>query len=480
MLVSKILKRKDLIDYSVESIEYNSKNVNSKSIFFAIKGSKDDGSKYIDDCLNKGCRTIITNNLEAYNKYKKIKGINIIHYKNINRKMAYVAKNFYKDVSKKLYLIGITGTNGKTSTSSLVYKYLRKMNIKATLIGTNGVYINDNYYEEKNTTPNIIDLYKYLYLSYKENIKYVIMEVSSHAIKLDRILGLNYKIKCLTNISLDHLDFHKNFDNYRKTKEKWLKSDKKTIFYLQNCLSEKINLNSWVNIKKNKFESKNWEELCIKTLSKNINWTNIELFSNKCGSYGIYKTNLIGDYNMQNIVLFLSIIKCMKKLNLFYLKKFFNSHISIDGRMNIYYEKERYFVIDFAHTPDGIQSVMNVFKDLNMNIISVCGCGGNRDKTKRPIMAKILSDNSKYTIFTSDNPRNENPLDIVNDMLQGVDNNNVFVEVDRFNAIKKAYELSSSAEVILILGKGNENKQYIMDKEIKVSDYELLERLLGE
>lgn len=480
MLLSKLLKRKDLIDYSITSLECNSKKVNSKSIFFAIKGKKDNGNNYINDCLLKDCRTIITNDIEAYNKYKLNKYINIFYYTNISKKMAEIAKVFYKDLSRKLYIIGITGTNGKTSTSTLIYKYLKSINIKSTLIGTNGVYIDDEYYEENNTTPNILDLYKYLYLSYVNNIKYVVMEVSSHAIKLNRVLGIKFKIKALTNITLDHLDFHKNIENYKKTKLNWLKNDNYTEFIALNCLSRKINFESKVNVFKNGFKKHKWEENNVYKLNESINGTDFNVSSNKNGQYGNYHTNLIGDFNLQNICLFISIIKCINKLDIYSLKSFFYKNIYIDGRINIIREKNRYFVIDFAHTPDGVLNVLKLFNRFSNNIISVCGCGGNRDKSKRPIMGNILSEYSKYAIFTSDNPRDEEANDIIDDMMLNVSKDNVLRIENRIEAIKKAYEISNNDDIILLLGKGNESKQYIKDKVINISDYDILNNILGE
>lgn len=480
MLLSKILKRKDLVDYSINSLEYNSKNVKENSIFFAMKGKKDNGNNYINDCLLKGCRTIITNDMEAYNKYKENKYINIFYYKNINKKMAEIAKVFYKDLSRKLYIIGITGTNGKTSTSTLIYKYLKSINIKSTLIGTNGVYIDDEYYEENNTTPNILDLYNYLYLSYINNIKYVVMEVSSHAIKLNRILGIKFKIKALTNITLDHLDFHKNIEDYKKTKLNWLKKDNFTKFIALNCLSRKINFESKVNVFKNSSKKRKWEEINVYKLNESINGTDFNVSSNKYGQYGKYCTNLLGDFNLQNICLFIAIIECLNKLDIYSLKSFFLKDIIIDGRINIIKEDNRYFVIDFAHTPDGVLNVLKLFNRFSNNIISVCGCGGNRDKTKRPIMGRVLSDYSKYSIFTSDNPRDEEANDIIDDMMLNVNKDNVLRIENRVEAIKKAYEISDNDDIILILGKGNESKQYIKEKVISISDFDILKDILGE
>ncbi len=480
MLLSKLLKRKDILDYSISSLEYNSKFVNSKSLFFAIKGFKDNGNNYIEECLEKGCRNYITNDINAYNKYNTIKGINIIYVKNINRCMAVISKRFYKNISKKMYIIGITGTNGKTTTSTLIYKYLRHFNIGATLIGTNGVFINEDYYEEKNTSPNVIDLYKYLYKSKQKNIKYVIMEVSSHAIALDRVYGVKFKIKCLTNITIDHLDFHKNIENYKKTKLNWLKNDKNCQFTIKNCLSRKINYEACTLIYKNRYKSQNYDEFYINTKEMSINGTVFEIISQKYGSFGEYKTNLIGQFNMQNIVLFLSVIKCINKFDIYKLKNFLNNKIFIDGRVNIYEEKERYFIIDFAHTPDGVNNIFQLFKRFNKNIISVCGCGGDRDKTKRAVMGSILFENSKIAIFTSDNPRSEEPSTIIDEMCTYVDVNKVYKIISRFEAIKKAYEISDKGDIILILGKGNESKQYFKKEVIDISDLEILCKVIGE
>lgn len=480
MKISKLLKNKNLYEYSIDNLQDNSNYVNSKSLFFAIKGNVYNGADFIEECINKSCKNIITNDYNAYLKYKKMfKRINLFYYKDINKIKAIVCRRFYKDITRKLYLIGITGTNGKTTTSTLLYKYLRNLNIKACLIGTNGVYINDNYFKENNTTPDILKLYKYFNLSYKNKVKYVIMEVSSHAISLKRVKGIKYKIKALTNITKDHLDFHKNFENYKKTKEKWMNSDNFTRFLIKNSSSEKINFFEWGIYKKKIFKKQFWDKISIKINDFSLFGTNFQIISNKLSSYGTYKTNMICDFNMENICLFVSVLKVINKLDIYCLKKFFEKKIIIDGRLNYYNVCKRNVIIDFAHSPDGIEKILKFFNSLNSNIISICGCGGNRDKSKRKIIGNLLSYNSKYSIFTSDNPRNEDAFDIINQMMIDI-KDNVFVNVCRKEAIKKAFELSKEGDYILILGKGNENAQILKNEIIYKSDYDLLEEVVGE
>lgn len=383
-------------------------------------------------------------------------------YKN-KKRLAKRLKKQYKNISKKMILIGITGTNGKTTSSFLLYKYFIFNKIPVTLIGSNGIFINDNYEENINTTPGIDIIYDVLKRSYEKNIKYIIMEVSSHAIKQYRIFGLSFQIKAITNITLDHMDFHKCFKDYEKTKLIFLKkgnviinSDIIQAKKIKNNLLRKVFLYGSNN---NEFFFNN-----IKISENTIFTLN---YKNK--KY-LIQTNLKGIFNVYNISLFIRILTILNIFEYDKVRLFLTKNIVIPGRMNEFHYNSKLIVVDYAHTPDGIEKVLSYYQSINKKIITILGCGGNRDKTKRPIMGNISSELSDFVIYTTDNPRNENPLLIIKDITSGINKNNYLIEEDRKKAIDIGFNLLKNYDCLLILGRGNDNYYFLSDKKIYFND----------
>lgn len=390
-------------------------------------------------------------------------------YKN-NKIKGKQLKRKYREILNNITLIGITGTNGKTTTTTLLYKYFIYNNIKATLIGTNGIYINNKYYETINTTPGIDKLYEIINQSYNEGIRLIIMEVSSHAIYQKRIYGLKFKIKAITNITEDHLDYHKSFKKYKKTKLSFLKKSNILISDLVQYPKTSI-FHTIYKYGKNKSYFN----------MKDIKLSNdgIEFIFNINNQTYLIKSNLLGEFNCYNILLFISILYLLKMFDYNKINTFLQSNIKIDGRMEILKKDNKTIIIDYAHTPDGMEKVLSFIKKVNNGkVLTIFGCGGNRDQYKRKIMGSIASKYSDLLIITSDNPRYENEMDIINDILEGVDCNYI-VKKNRKEAILLGYNLLIKYDVLVILGRGNESDLKIKDHLIPFNDINYVKELIN-
>lgn len=379
----------------------------------------------------------------------------------------------YQSLFKNLYIIGITGTNGKTTISTLLYKYLRFNNIKATLIGTNGIFINDEFIESINTTPGINILYDVLKKSNEENIKYIIMEVSSHAIKQKRIYGVKFNLKLLTNITIDHLDYHKSFNNYMNTKLKFINSGiNKQIIIVNKDMSNFLKIKSKIHKKINTYGFYN---------NSDFSGKNIKLYEDHSEFYLDdlkINTNMLGYFNCSNILGFLSVLKCINEYNPKRLNLFFSNNIGIDGRMKLINYHDNKIIIDYAHTPDGMEKVLSfLHKISNNNLYVLFGCGGNRDKSKRSLMMDIACKYSTKVIVTSDNPRNEDPQSIINEIIGNKKGQYISI-VKREEAIKYAINLLNDNDLLAILGRGNDDYYFIGNNKIYLNDIEYVKEVI--
>ena len=394
------------------NISDNSKKGNN--IFVSLN------NKYIDDAINNGFKKIIV----SKSKFKTV---------NDTRKYLekYLKKYYYKQI-KDVILIGVTGTNGKTSTSYLIYQALNLANIKCSYIGTIGFYLENNIRKLNNTTPDICDLYEMIIESVNCGCKAVVMEVSSHALKLGRVNTLKFDYAILTNITEDHLDFHKTFKDYYKTKMSIFKKLKKKGTKISDIKIENYDINN------DYFEYKNQ----------------------------IYNTKIKGEYNIKNII---PSIIILDKMNID-SKKIIPQLCLPPGRMQIINYENNKIIIDYAHTPDAMEKIISTVNLMNHNkIITIFGCGGNREKEKRPKMGEIASLLSDYVILTNDNPRNENPKEIIREIKQNM-NNNFKIIYDRKKAIQEGIKMLKENDILLILGKGHEEYQVIDNKKIFFSD----------
>lgn len=460
MKTSYILSKKNIKkNHDINKLCTNINKVENDDIYFDYNKNEID----IDKAILKGAKTIVT----ELNYYSSI--VNIVTVKSVKNTFKECFKKIYNKLYKNIIVIGVTGTNGKTTVTTLLYKYFRKNNLKATLIGTNGAYINDEYYEIINTTPGIEVLYDIFRISFENKINIIIMEVSSHAIVQDRIHGIKFKIKAITNITQDHLDYHGTFDDYKKVKLSFLR--KATIIKNENInLKKKFNINKVYSYGyKNCFFKMN----DIKVLKNGVTF-NLNIKNNNY----LITSNLLGEFNCYNILLFISILYSLRKFNYEKIDNFLNSNIKIPGRMELFYYKNKTIIIDYAHTPDGLEKVLEFAKKIYQDqLITLFGCGGNRDASKRKIMGEIASKYSDYLIITSDNPRNENPNKIIDDIVVGVNCRYTRI-VNRKKAIKYAIDLLNNYQCLLILGRGNESKNIINNRIINFSDIEFVQELI--
>ncbi|OLR44030.1 UDP-N-acetylmuramoyl-L-alanyl-D-glutamate--2,6-diaminopimelate ligase [Helicobacter pylori] len=372
----------------------------------------------------------------------------------------------------KMKIVGITGTNGKTTTASLMYSLLLDLNKKTALLGTRGFFINDKKIKEKGlTTPTILELYSDLEEAMRLKCEYFIMEVSSHAIVQKRIAGLDFALKILTNITSDHLDFHKSIENYKDAKNSFFKDEGLKVINRDetNALFNPINAHTYaldkkahLNIQAFSLNPSISASLCYQQDLRNPNFKEIALIHSP----------LLGRYNLYNILAGVLGVKLLTQLALEAIAPLLENFYGVKGRLEILHSKPL-VIVDFAHTIDGMQQVFESFK--NQKIIALFGAGGDRDKTKRPKMGEVASYYAHKIVLTSDNPRSENEEDIIKDILKGIsDSSKVVIEKDRKKAILNALENLKDDEVLLILGKGDENTQIFKDKTIFFSDQEVV------
>ena len=426
------------------NIKTNSKLINEGDIFIPIKGINKDGHDYIDEALEKGAKYII----------------------DCSKDFLYTLLLNFSDIFNDITIVGITGTNGKTTSCFMTYELLKSFNIKCAYIGTLGFYIKDKIRDLDNTTPDIITLYNILIDCKKENVKVVVMEVSSHSIELDRIYGIKFDYVVFTNLTGDHLDFHKDINSYLNVKRNLFLNNSNALG-ISNIDDKYGYLFKTNNNITYGFNSNDYKIIDYKLYLDKL----IYRFKYKNKKYKV-KLNITGKYNIYNSIISIIILHNMGyKINK--IIKNINKIKLPDGRMELIKYLKSYVIIDYAHTSD---AVYNVLKSVNeykkSKVYTIIGCGGNRDSSKRKEMGKISTDLSDYVIFTNDNPRDEDPKSILNDITNELNNNNYEIIEDRGIAIKKGISMLKKDDILLILGKGHEKyqimngiKYYFSDKD---------------
>ena len=445
----------------MDRIKTNSKEVNKGDTFIAIKGYNHDGHNYITDAIKRGASKVICE--------KGNYDIPTIIVPDTNLYLKEYLKKNYSDLFKDLKIIGVTGTNGKTTTTFLISQILTNLGINNAYIGTIGFYINSKLYKElDNTTPDTLTLYKLIKLSKEKNIKYIVMEISSHALELDRLHGIKLDCAVFTNLTEDHLDFHKTMNSYLNSKLKIIELLKDSGYLVINNddkYAENFKFKNTINVGFNNYDFNiiKYEYVDNKTKL---------LFKFKNKEYQI-TLNFKALYNIYN---YIEAVAALYSLGI-KLNDIIDVSYKLNtptGRMETILYKNNYIIIDYAHTPDALEKIITETKKCyNKKTITLIGCGGNREKEKRSIMGSIASKYSDYVIFTSDNPRNESIKDILNDMTINLRKNNFEIIEDRKKAILKALDMMDN-NVILILGKGHENYQIINNKKYPFNDKQIV------
>ncbi|QII70734.1 UDP-N-acetylmuramoyl-L-alanyl-D-glutamate--2,6-diaminopimelate ligase [Apibacter sp. B3706] len=460
---------------SIKNISFDSRKIESGYIFFAIKGYDLDGHKYIPQAITQGATVVVCEELpEELSDY-----VTYVQVKNSSIALGIVASNFYDNPSEKLTLAGITGTNGKTTTTTLLYNLFTQLGFRCALLSTIENRISDKVLNSNHTTPDPITINQLLAQAVDEGCQYAFMEVSSHGIHQNRLAGLTFKIGAFTNITHDHLDYHQTFSNYIAAKKKFFDELPKTAIAITNMDDKNglIMLQN-TNAKKVTYSLKSNSEYKGKIIENRLDgmllqFNNQEFWTVLAGKFNAYNELLA--YTIASELGFdsLDIVTALSKLQR--VKGRFETYVSDD---------KKYIIVDYAHTPDALQNILeaiNQSRTRNEKLITVFGCGGHRDKEKRPKMGNIATRLSDLAIITSDNPRDENPDEIIQEIETGIEpqNTNKYLSItDRKQAIRTAIKIAAPKDIILIAGKGHENYQEINGKHFPFDDMKIAKELL--
>lgn len=472
---------KPMNDFEIHQLTYDSRDVKSGDIFIAIKGLNYDGNEFINEAFSKGAKA-------AFSEAAIINDERIYKVEDCRKFLSVASNAFYEYPSNKLFMIGVTGTNGKTTVSNLINFALKCKGEPTGLIGTNGYFINEEKVPSEFTTPESVDLNRLLNQMVNKSVKYVTLEVSSHALALKRVYGIDFDMAIFTNLTPEHLDFHKDMKDYFESKKKLFNSLKKinskgnktvSIFNSDDLYGKEIISEADSELISYGFSN---ADFTVMNLDMNFQGMHFDMIIRENNTEQSLKISsaLTGKFNVYNI---LASTAALKKLG-FKTEEMIaaiNNFEHVEGRFNQYVlQNGAIAIIDYSHTSDSLKNALLTIKEiLEINkskgkIITVFGCGGNRDKTKRPLMGKIASDLSDRVIITSDNPRYENPNTIIDEIAAGAENSNFEIEVNRKDAIKKAIKISEKDDVILIAGKGHEDYQIIEGKKLPFSDREIV------
>ncbi|MBO0342901.1 MAG: UDP-N-acetylmuramoyl-L-alanyl-D-glutamate--2,6-diaminopimelate ligase [Bacteroidota bacterium] len=459
----------------VNNVHFDSRKVEMDDVFVAIRGTVTDGHKFIQKAVDSGARAIVCEELPKI----MVNGVTYLQVDNCNSALAVIASNFYDNPSKNLKLVGVTGTNGKTTVTTLLYNLFKKAGFKVGLISTIKVLVDDKEYKATHTTPDVLTINKYLSIMNDVGVEFCFMEVSSHGIHQKRAKGLFFEGAIFTNLSHDHLDYHKTFAEYRDTKKKLFDGLPKTAFALVN-IDDKNGLVMLQNTKAKKYTYalKSFADYRAQILEKQFNGQLLKVDDNELW------TKLIGDFNAYNLLAIYATadILGLEKMEILRLMSELEN---VDGRFQYYISKDKITaIVDYAHTPDALKNVLvtiNALRTGNENVITVVGCGGDRDKSKRPVMGHIASEMSDQAIFTSDNPRTESPTTIIEEMEAGVEAQNVRKVLsieNRKQAIKTACKLAVANDIILVAGKGHETYQETNGVRVDFDDFKEVKEAL--
>ncbi|MBQ6723523.1 MAG: UDP-N-acetylmuramoyl-L-alanyl-D-glutamate--2,6-diaminopimelate ligase [Paludibacteraceae bacterium] len=466
------------VDKEIKGLHFDSRKVGEGDLFVAQVGTAVDGHTFIDGCVAKGASAIVLSKREYIAKTTSLTedrplSPTYILVENTDKALGLLASKWFGEPSKALTLVGVTGTNGKTTIATLLYKLVRAMGHKAGLLSTVVNYIEDEAVPATHTTPDAIELNGLLRRMVDAGCEYAFMEVSSHSIAQERIAGLDFDGALFTNLTRDHIDYHKTFDNYRDTKKRLFDGLKKTAFAVTN----KDDKNGLVMTQNCKATVHTYSTRALADYKAQILEEGFEGMMLNMNGKEVF-VPLVGRFNVSNLLCIYGAALCLGFEELEVLRVL-STLKPVNGRFEtIRSEKGWTAIVDYAHTPDAVDNVIQTIREIKKEgakLITVVGCGGNRDKGKRPMMAQIAKKGSEQLILTSDNPRDEEPKDILKDMTDGLtaeELRSTLVIEDRAAAIQTACMLAQKGDVILVAGKGHEDYQIIKGVKYHFDDHE--------
>ena len=462
---------------AVNTIDFDSRNIKKNDVFVAIRGSVADGHKYIDIAINKGAVAVICEKIPE----NLIDDVTYVEVDNSSKALAIMASNFYNIPSENLKLVGVTGTNGKTTVASLLYQLFKKAGYKVGLLSTVKIMVDNTEHKATHTTPDSLTINKYLNEMNAVGVEFCFMEVSSHGIHQNRTEGLHFEGGIFTNLSHDHLDYHNTFAEYRDVKKSFFDALPSKAFALSN-IDDKNGLVMLQNTKAKKYTYalKNYADYKSQILENQLGGLLLKINDNEVW------TRLIGNFNAYNVLAIYATAELLG-LEKVEILRLISDLESVSGRFQYLISDEKITaIVDYAHTPDALKNVLetiNSIRTKNEELITVVGCGGDRDKTKRPKMGHIATALSTKVIFTSDNPRSESPETILTEIEAGVEPQNfkkALTIADRKQAIKAACQMAKPNDIILIAGKGHETYQEIKGERFDFDDYKIVQEFLKQ
>ncbi|MCI6152965.1 MAG: UDP-N-acetylmuramoyl-L-alanyl-D-glutamate--2,6-diaminopimelate ligase [Fusobacterium perfoetens] len=446
-----------------KNIEFDSRKIENGDIFIALEGAITDGHEFINKAIENGAKTILVEK-----EVPLVEGIGYFLVKDLRKKMGIIASNFYDYPQNKLKIVGVTGTNGKTTITYILESILGEN--KIARIGTVEYKIGEEVIPAPNTTPSSLEIIKICKKAIEKGIKYLVMEVSSHGLDIGRVDMLRFESGIFTNLTLDHLDYHKTMENYFLAKRKLfdlVKDKKNSIINIDDEYGKKYfqytNGISYSTKEAADIQGK------IKRITREGQEVEIKIFDK------VYNVNLklLGRYNLYNLLGAIGAVKILGISDEEIIEKIDKIHGAPGRFQPVKTEADFTIIVDYAHTGDALENILKSINEFKTNrIITVFGCGGDRDKTKRPIMGRIAEKYSDIIVVTSDNPRTEEPNEIIKDIVIGLEKDNHIIEINREKAIEKAVELAQKNDIILIAGKGHENYQIIGREKIHFDDRE--------
>lgn len=463
-------------DVEITGVNIDSRKIKDGHLFVAMKGTQIDGHKFIGKAIESGAKAILCEDMPQ----EKNDGVCYIQVASTEDAVGKVATLFFGDPSKHLKLVGVTGTNGKTTIATLLYNMFRKFGYKVGLLSTVCNYIDDREVPADHTTPDPIELNELLSEMVKAGCEYAFMECSSHAIHQKRIGGLKFAGGIFTNLTRDHLDYHKTFENYRNAKKAFFDGLPKTAFAITNADDR----NGMVMVQNTKatiktYSTRQMADFRARIIEMHFAGMYLDIDGHEVG------VQFIGKFNVSNLLAVYAAARMLGMQPEDILVAMSTLH-SVSGRLEPIQSPDGFTaIVDYAHTPDALENVLNAIHEVlngKGKVITVCGAGGNRDKGKRPLMAQEAARQSDRVIITSDNPRFEDPQDIINDMIAGLNKEQmkkVITIVDRKEAIKTACMMAQKSDVILVAGKGHENYQEIKGVKHHFDDKEVLHEIFG-